>query len=57
MTLNKDPFRYKLVIGNKPIEGVTKFKYLGIDLYSGNNPIKDLKSCDNVRLAEKTHPD
>lgn len=47
MTIAKEPIRCKLTVEDKPIEQVTQFRYLGIDISSGHNPEKDLRSQIN----------
>ncbi|XP_056633913.1 uncharacterized protein LOC130443362 [Diorhabda sublineata] len=41
MTIAKDPLRCKLVAEDNPIE---QFRYLGIDISSTHDPVKDLRS-------------
>lgn len=43
MTFAREPKRCKPVINNEIVEQVTTFRYLGVDISSCNEPIKDLK--------------
>ena len=51
ITFAKEPVRCKLVVQNKIIEQVSQFKYLGMDLSSYYNPVKDLRSQINKATA------
>ena len=51
MTIAKDPLRCKLVVENNPIEQVMQFRYLGIDISSTHDPVKDLRSQINKASA------
>jgi len=44
ITFAKDPVRCKLVVQDKIIEQVSQLKYLGMDLSSYHDPVKDLRS-------------
>jgi len=51
MTISKDPVRCNLVVQDKIIEQVSQFKYLGMDLSSYHDPVKDLRSQINKASA------
>ncbi|XP_050519479.1 uncharacterized protein LOC126893388 [Diabrotica virgifera virgifera] len=51
ITKAKDPLRCKLVVENNPIEQVMPFRYLGIDISSTHDPVKDLRSQINKASA------
>jgi len=47
ITFARDPIRCKLVVQDKIIEQVSEFKYLGMDLSSYHDPVKNLRSQIN----------
>ena len=47
----KDPLRRKLVMVDNPIDQVMQFEYLGIDISSSHDPVKDLRSQINKASA------
>ncbi|XP_050503613.1 uncharacterized protein LOC126882681 [Diabrotica virgifera virgifera] len=51
MSTAKYPLRCKLVVENNPIEQVMQFRYLGIDISSADDPVKDLRSQINRASA------
>ncbi|XP_044760224.1 uncharacterized protein LOC123317680 [Coccinella septempunctata] len=51
MTIAKDPLRCKLVVEDNPIEQVMQFRYLGVDISSTHDPVKDLRSQINKASA------
>lgn len=51
MTLTREPIRCKLVVQDQPIEQVSKFKYVGMDISDHHNPINDLRSQINKATA------
>jgi len=51
ITFAKDPVRCRLIVQDKIIEQVSQFKYLGMDLSSYHDPVKDLRSPINKATA------
>jgi len=51
ITFAKDAVRCKLVLQDKIMEQVSQFKYLGMDLSSYHDPVKDLRSQINKASA------
>ncbi|XP_060534516.1 uncharacterized protein LOC132706935 [Cylas formicarius] len=51
ISIVKDPLRCKLVVEDKPIEQVMRFRYLGIDISSTHGPVKDIRSQINKASA------
>ncbi|XP_056636638.1 uncharacterized protein LOC130445137 [Diorhabda sublineata] len=51
ITFAKEPLRCKLVVQDKIIDKISQFKYLGMDLSSYHDPVKDLRSQINKATA------
>ncbi|KAH1028339.1 hypothetical protein HUJ05_001700 [Dendroctonus ponderosae] len=51
MTIAREPVGCKLAIENKIVEKVLQFKYIGIDLSSSHDPVKDLRIQINKAAA------
>lgn len=51
MTFSRDIIRCKLVVENEIVEQVMQFKYLGADITSGHDPVKELRGQINKALV------
>ncbi|XP_057662518.1 uncharacterized protein LOC130897602 [Diorhabda carinulata] len=51
MTIASFTIRCKLVVKDNPIEQVMQFRYMGIDISSTHDPVKDLRSHINKASA------
>ncbi|KAF2891006.1 hypothetical protein ILUMI_15167 [Ignelater luminosus] len=56
MTITKDPLRCKLIVEDKPIELISQFKYLGVELFNDHDPPKELRRLiDKEKLYGNRH--
>ena len=49
ITISKDPIRCKLEIHGKMVEQVMEFNYLGVNITSSGNLVKELKSKSKMQ--------